>query len=61
MAASGAPGRRPTLTETVESYLARRPIDADLDRAALVRLGLQYLHDADAAAEQAAAAPPSAS
>jgi exonuclease SbcD len=60
MAASGAPGRRPTLTETVESYLARRPIDADLDRAALVRLGLQYLHDADVAAEQAAAAPPAA-
>lgn len=58
MVASGAPGRRPTLTETVESYLSRRPMDADLDRAALVRLGLQYLHEADAAAEQAAAAPP---
>ena len=44
---SGAPGRRATLKETVESYLARRALERDIDRAALVRLGLQYLDDAD--------------
>jgi exonuclease SbcD len=44
---SGAPGRRATLKETVESYLARRALESDVDRAALVRLGLQYLDDAD--------------
>ncbi|HEU4563941.1 MAG TPA: metallophosphoesterase [Gemmatimonadaceae bacterium] len=55
LAASGAPGRRPTLPELVELYLNRRPIENDLDRAALVQLGLHYLREADAA-EQAAAA-----
>lgn len=54
LAASGAPGRRPTLPELVELYLNRRPIENDLDRAALVQLGLHYLREADAA-EQAAA------
>ena len=58
LSASGAPGRRPTLLETVESYLARRPMDADLDRAAVVRLGLQYLRDADSDAERASPAVP---
>jgi DNA repair protein SbcD/Mre11 len=51
-ALGGAPGRRPTLTEMLESYLAKRPMERDLDRQALVRLGLQYLTDANAA-EQA--------
>jgi hypothetical protein len=37
----------------VETYLSRRPIDADVDRAALVTLGLEYLDAADAASEQA--------
>ncbi len=55
--ASGAPGRRPTLVETVESYLQRRPLDAELDRSALVQLGLHYLREADAA-EHLASAPP---
>jgi hypothetical protein len=41
--------------ELVESYLGRRVLDADLDRAALVQLGVQYLRDADADADQAAA------
>jgi len=50
--ASGAPGRRATLAETVESYLSRRTLDSDVDRPELVRLGLQYLHEA-ALAEQA--------
>lgn len=60
ISAAGAPGRRPTLAETVESYLMRRPMDADLDRGALVRLGVQYLSEADAAAEQATTSPPTA-
>lgn len=46
-------GRRATLREMVETYLTRRPLDADLDRAALVSLGLDYLDAADVASEQA--------
>jgi len=52
-AASGAPGRRATLTETVESYLAKRPMESGIDRAAIVALGLQYLQEADAAIQEA--------
>ena len=48
-----AGGRRATLREMVETYLSRRPIEADLDRAVLVSLGLEYLDAADAASEQA--------
>jgi hypothetical protein len=51
-----AGGRRATLREIVETYLSRRPLDADLDRAALVSLGLEYLDAADVASEQAWAA-----
>ena len=36
---SGAPGRRQTLPELVRDYLARRPLPAELDREAFVRLG----------------------
>ncbi len=35
----GAPGRRQTLPELVRTYLERRPLPAELDRAAFVRLG----------------------
>jgi len=56
ISASGAPGRRPTLPETVRSYLGRRPLDSDIDREALVRLGIQYLEEADAADGGAAGA-----
>jgi hypothetical protein len=35
----GSPGRRQTLAELVSSYLERRPLPAELDRAAFVRLG----------------------
>jgi hypothetical protein len=49
----GAPGRRLTLPETVRDYLSRRPLDADLDRAALVELGAAYLAEATAAADAA--------
>ncbi len=35
----GAPGRRQTLPELVRSYLERRPLPAELDRALFVRIG----------------------
>jgi DNA repair protein SbcD/Mre11 len=35
----GAPGRRQTLPELVRGYLAQRPLPAELDREAFVRLG----------------------
>jgi hypothetical protein len=35
----GAPGRRQTLPELVSSYLEGRPLPAELDRSAFVRLG----------------------
>jgi hypothetical protein len=44
--------------ETVESYLSRRPMDADIDRGSVVQLGLQYLREADSEAERAAPAVP---
>ena len=56
--ASGAPGRRPTLRETVESYLGKRSLTPGVDRDALVRLGTHYLEQADAAASVAAAGAP---
>jgi DNA repair exonuclease SbcCD nuclease subunit len=58
ISASGAPGRRLTLPEMVQSYLAHRPLDADLDRDALVKLGLHYLEEADAAEQVVSASPP---
>jgi hypothetical protein len=40
----GAPaGRRPPLADVVAEYLARRPLDADLDRARFVTLGREAL------------------
>lgn len=36
---TGAPGRRQTLPELVRSYLERRPLPAELDRATFVALG----------------------
>jgi DNA repair exonuclease SbcCD nuclease subunit len=62
LSASGAPGRRPTLMQTVESYLSRRMMSTDIDRAALVQLGLQYLREADAASDHPSPAisPPTA-
>jgi hypothetical protein len=41
--ASGAPGRRQTLPETLREFLSRRPLDAALDREKFVALGMQYL------------------
>jgi exonuclease SbcD len=50
-------GRRPTLVETVTAYLQRRPLDEELDRVALVALGLEYLKQADDMDAAAAAVP----
>ncbi|MDB4905617.1 MAG: Calcineurin-like phosphoesterase superfamily domain protein [Gemmatimonadetes bacterium] len=52
----GAPGRRPSLLEIVREQLQARPLPADLDRARLVSLGLEYL----AQAEQGASIPSAA-
>jgi len=46
--AAGAPVRRQTLPETVQEFLEHRPLDADLDRAEFVRLGVEYVAHADA-------------
>ncbi|HSA54555.1 MAG TPA: metallophosphoesterase [Gemmatimonadaceae bacterium] len=56
--ASGAPGRRPSLMETVRDKLRTRPLPADVDREALVALGLRYLRDADQLEHEALAATP---
>jgi DNA repair exonuclease SbcCD nuclease subunit len=56
LSATGAPGRRATLPEMVQSYLGRRQIEGDLDRDALVQLGLHYLREADAAEHASAPA-----
>jgi DNA repair exonuclease SbcCD nuclease subunit len=45
---SGAPGRRPSLAETVREKLSTRLLSSDIDREALVALGLRYLEEADA-------------
>ena len=39
----GAPGRRQTLPELVGSYLVGRPLPAELDREAFVRLGKELM------------------
>jgi hypothetical protein len=50
----GAPGRRPSLADTVRDKLRTRLLPSDVDREQLVALGLKYLAEADALA---AAAP----
>ena len=47
--ASGAPGRRPSLTEVLREKLDVLPLSPEIDRAAFVALGLEYLSKADAA------------
>jgi DNA repair protein SbcD/Mre11 len=42
-AAPGPLARRQTLPETVLAFLEHRPLDADLDRAEFVRLGVDYV------------------
>jgi exonuclease SbcD len=46
--AYGAPGRRPTLADVVRAKLETRVLDGDVDRDALVALGLSYLREAEA-------------
>lgn len=45
--ASGGPGRRPSLAETVRDHLQRRIITSDIDRDRLVGMGLDYLREAE--------------
>ncbi|MBV9878947.1 MAG: DNA repair exonuclease [Gemmatirosa sp.] len=45
--ASGAPMRRPSLADTVREKLRTRLLPSDVDREALVALGLRYLEEAD--------------
>ncbi|HET7583896.1 MAG TPA: metallophosphoesterase [Gemmatimonadaceae bacterium] len=59
--ASGAPGRRPTLAETVQSYLGRRPLESGVDRTRLVSLGLHYLSEAERGQDAAGSASASPS
>ncbi len=46
-AAQGAPGRRPSLQQLVRDKLRERFVPADLDREALVDLGVRYLREAE--------------
>ncbi len=55
---SGAPGRRPSLADTLRESLRSRVLTADIDRERLIELGMQYLADAESAsALQGASAP----
>ena len=45
----GSPGRRPSLADVVREKLQGRVIESDIDRVALVELGLRYLHEAESA------------
>jgi len=45
---SGAPGRRPSLADTVRDHLQGRVLPGDIDRESLVALGLDYLREAEA-------------
>ena len=45
--ASGGPGRRPSLAETVRDHLQRRVMPGDIDRDRLVNMGLDYLREAE--------------
>jgi exonuclease SbcD len=53
----GAPGKRPSLADFVRDKLRDRVVAGDVDRDALVELGLRYLKDAEER-ESASTAPP---
>ena len=53
----GAPGRRPSLADFVRDKLRERVVAADVDRNALVELGLRYLKDAEERESTSAATP----
>ncbi len=44
---SGAPGRRPSLADTLRESLRSRVLTSDIDRERLIALGLQYLGEAE--------------
>ena len=44
---SGAPGRRPSLADTLREALRSRVLTSDIDRDRLVELGAHYLRDAE--------------
>lgn len=46
---SGAPGRRPSLADTLRESLRSRVLTSDVDRERLIKLGLQYLEEAEQA------------
>ena len=55
----GAPGRRPSLADFVRDKLRERMVPGDVDRDALVTLGLRYLKDAEERDSPSASLPPS--
>ena len=50
-----APGRRPSLADIVRDKLHGRLLEGDIDRSALVDLGLRYLAEAEAVSAAAIA------
>jgi DNA repair protein SbcD/Mre11 len=54
----GAPGRRPSLADFVRDKLRERMVPNDIDRDALVSLGLRYLKDAEERDSPSASPPP---
>jgi exonuclease SbcD len=52
-----APGRRPSLADIVRDKLQSRLLEGDIDRSALVDLGLRYLADAEAMSAASLATP----
>jgi exonuclease SbcD len=55
---SGAPGRRPSLADTLRESLRSRVLTSDIDREGLIALGLQYLEEAEQVSiAQGASAP----
>jgi DNA repair exonuclease SbcCD nuclease subunit len=55
----GAPGRRPSLADFVRDKLRERVVAGDVDRDALVELGLRYLKDAEERESASTASPAS--
>lgn len=53
----GAPGRRPSLADIVRDKLQGRLLEGDIDRSALVDLGLHYLGEAEAMSAASLASP----
>jgi hypothetical protein len=53
----GAPSRRPSLADFVRDKLRERLVASDVDRDALVELGLRYLKDAEERESASAPAP----